>query len=333
VTMSDARLAALENRTRPSFRLINDVDLLNQPSPKWVIESMIEECSTALVYGPPGSNKTNLMLGAAYSVARGVPWLGCETMLGNVVYVAAEGAHGLRARIHAQRERLGIDADKFSYVCFIPQPVQLLEAAHMDELDRQLSHLRLPPALVIFDTLARCTLGGDENSAQDMGQVVAHLDLVRNATGAAVVVVHHTNSSEARERGSTVLRGAVDTVLSVTADGPIITLTCEKQRNAEPFSRMNLLRRTVNLADGQTSCLLELIDEGGPSDLRASDISALDVLREVYDGEGLSYTRWKDATEISERTFAHVVKRLTQRGVVVKDDAGTSARYRPATAA
>src|SRR5438034_1345408 len=69
--------------------------------------------------------------------------------------------------------------------------------------------------LVGVDTLARCFVGGEENSAKDMGLFVAGLDRLRAATGAAVLVVHHTGRESGRERGSTALSGAVDTLMVI----------------------------------------------------------------------------------------------------------------------
>jgi hypothetical protein len=37
------------------------------------------------------------------------------------------------------------------------------------------------PALVVFDTLARSMVGGDENSARDMGQLIDGAEHVRQA--------------------------------------------------------------------------------------------------------------------------------------------------------
>ena len=51
------------------------------------------------------------------------------------------------------------------------------------------------PALIIVDTLARCMVGGDENSAKDMGLFIAHADALRKETGATVLIIHHTGKN------------------------------------------------------------------------------------------------------------------------------------------
>ncbi len=88
----------------------------------------------------------------------------------------------------------------------------------------------LDPRLVVFDTLARCSVGADENSARDMGVVVAALDRVKAATGAATGVVHHSGKRRERTHGSSALLGAMDTVIAVSGPGEI-ELQVEKQRN------------------------------------------------------------------------------------------------------
>ena len=68
--------------------------------------------------------------------------------------------------------------------------------------------------LVIIDTLARSMGAGDENSSQDMGAFIAACDQIRRATGATVLIVHHSGkSSNAGARGSSALLGAVDTAI------------------------------------------------------------------------------------------------------------------------
>ncbi len=106
------------------------------------------------------------------------------------------------------------------------------------------------PTLVIGDTLARCMPGGDENSARDMGLLVEHTDEVRRRVGCTFSWVHHTNRAGTGERGSSALRGACDTLWSLSK---MQVLTCEKQRDAEPFRRVRL-----RLTPCYGSCVVEV---------------------------------------------------------------------------
>ena len=67
------------------------------------------------------------------------------------------------------------------------------------------------PSLVVIDTFARSIVGADENSAKDVGQVVAHLDMIRCAASSCVLVVHHAGKD--KTAGSAWLDGAARSAL------------------------------------------------------------------------------------------------------------------------
>ena len=100
--------------------------------------------------------------------------------------------------------------------------------------------------LVIFDTLARMSLGLEENSASDMGNAVARFDRLRRDGKTGVMVVHHTARGATHGRGSTAILGALDSEVLVQppedeedddseaggGPGKRITATVTKQKNA-----------------------------------------------------------------------------------------------------
>ena len=91
------------------------------------------------------------------------------------------------------------------------------------------------PVLTMFDTLARCTVGADENAAKDMGRVVEALDATRDASAGHVSAVHHAGKDTTKGmRGSSALLGAVDTVIELSGDGEAIRCQVTDQKDAEP---------------------------------------------------------------------------------------------------
>jgi RecA-family ATPase len=109
----------------------------------------------------------------------------------------------------------------------------MLDAREVIDFVREISWLQ--PSLVIIDTLARCMIGGDENSARDMGLFVEACSRVQK-TGAAVMVIHHTGKNSATgPRGSSALFGAADTIIELSNDDGLIQLRCEKSKDAKPF--------------------------------------------------------------------------------------------------
>src|SRR4051794_31851873 len=83
------------------FELVCFDDLQRLPDPSWLITGVLPAGGLAVLYGRPGAAKSFLALDWALSVAAGIPWLGCPTEQGHVVYIAAEGKAGLNVRARA----------------------------------------------------------------------------------------------------------------------------------------------------------------------------------------------------------------------------------------
>jgi hypothetical protein len=218
--------------------------------------------------------------------------------------------------------------------------VQLLERRSVDtfiEIASSWSHSSEHPLrLVVVDVFARSIAGGDENSSKDVGTAVAALQRIIDELGTGVLVVHHSGWDDSRERGSTSLRNAADSVLQMKGDAETITVVSRKQKDfADPPDL--LLQRVVVEMDGMateegqpaTSCVLVDGENAGPLDTRGGVL--LEILRDVDDGEGVSDSHWKKlALEASlpERTYYRTKKQLVAKGIVVKKGASRSARFR-----
>ena len=126
------------------------------------------------------------------------------------------------------------------------EAVALTNAADSSTFVREVATLK--PALIVFDTLSRCLAGADENNQKDMSAAVGVCDRLRQQLGCTVLLLHHTTKEGQTERGSSVLKGAVDTLLRIpdTSDRRSM-LTCDKQKDAEPFDSIGLFREDVTL--------------------------------------------------------------------------------------
>lgn len=231
-----------ERNGRWRFLSVEELEAL--PPPLWLVPGLFVEGSIAAIYGAPESGKSFLAVDVAMSIASGVPWHGREVTQGAVLYVAAEGAPGIGKRTRAWR------ADKAATSMAVPfvlmrDPLNLTtekdakEFAHA--VTSELGELRM----IVVDTLNQTATGADENSAQDMGRYIAGMKRLRDATGATVVVVHHSGKDESRGmRGSTALLGAMDTTVEVVraTDGKSVEVRVKKQKDAErePPMRFNL---------------------------------------------------------------------------------------------
>jgi len=251
---------------------------------KPLIKGLLDTAAMSVLYGESNSGKSFLALDFSYHVAAGAAWNGCKTTQGLVVYVAAEGGGGIFKRLEALGRHYSVEATGALPFEIIPCPVDLLRAGKAGDTEALIALVRSieakhaqPVALVVIDTLSRAIAGGDENAPTDMGAIVRNFDRIRTATGAHLMVVHHSGKDKARgARGHSLLRAATDTELEV--DNHVITATKQRELDAGEPIRFNL--KTVEIgrdADGDkvTSCIVELRDSG--------DFGAVDLTREESD--------------------------------------------------
>jgi hypothetical protein len=145
---------------------------------------------------------------------------------------------------------------------FLLEGVQVSNQEELEVLATQIHGAGATPKLIVLDTLARCFVGGEENSAKEMGEFVNGVGWLQRQTGATVIVLHHTGKQEKEiERGSTALRAGFDVMIHVSMDTQrLITIGNNKQKDDEEFQNITLqLNQVVVDADAcppTTSCVL-----------------------------------------------------------------------------
>ncbi|MBO6724290.1 MAG: AAA family ATPase [Rhizobiaceae bacterium] len=220
-----------------------------------LIDGIIDCGAIATIFGPSNSGKTFVALDLADAIASGFRWNGHEVCHGGVLYVAAEGGHGIFKRVAALAKRRHRPVETPLHI--MPFPVNLFEPeadspsviAETKWLERESG---LPARLIVVDTLARALAGGDENSGKDMGALIRNIDRIRDETGAAVLIIHHTGKDAARgARGHSSLVAAVDTELEVVRekDAAFATLRCTKQRDMEKFTDIRFALESVTVGE------------------------------------------------------------------------------------
>jgi hypothetical protein len=235
--------------TTAALRLLTIGDLADLPAPGWMVDGILPAGCFITLYGPSGAGKSFLALDWALCIAAGLPWYGCEVQQGAVVYIAAEGVAGLYKRVDAwliARNQQPPDS-----IRFIGGAVNLLDNHELELAQAAIAKLPKPPAAIVVDTMARSMVGGDENAARDVGIFIANLDELARPYSAARLIVHHTGKSGDDERGSSALRGASDTMISLKPDNASLRLVCDKQKDAEEFDRW-----TLHLQPTAESCVI-----------------------------------------------------------------------------
>lgn len=307
------------------FTLISASQAMTLPAPEWGIEGIYPAGGLVLLFGPRGVGKTFVTLGWSFAHAATGDWLGHAAQPGRVVYILAEGRGGLGQRVRAQMEFHGIDKDPPVY--FITQAVPTLDAAEVNRLIATIQSLPEPPALIVWDTLSRTFVGGEENSAKDMALYVSHIDRVGEACGNPTrVVIHHSgHASSERERGSSVLGGAADTIVALRERDGMLELACEKQKDASEFSPLAL-----QLQEAGSSRVISLHDGRGVTDGALSHVERL-ALRSLHDGfldDGASASAWLAASDMAESSFYKARTSLVRKELVEQAGNGRGARYK-----
>lgn len=303
----------------------SDAELERMPAMDWLADGLLPLGGLSALYGPPGAGKSFLAIDLAFSIATGTDWLDRGVVQGGTLYVAGEGDAGLSQRIvawKASRDVLGQPVG----VGVVSAGVNLLDPGEIARIVQaaQSPCVAQPVRLVVIDTLARSMAGGDENDTRDMSTLIAAADRIRHATGAAVMLVHHTKKESELERGSSALRGAVDTLILCRDGDDGREIVCEKQKDAAPFSSL-----PFRLVAGHGSCIVQVSGYEGLEGTREQAGAmtkqrhlALCALSEAFTGRGATASEWAKAAGIPERTFFRARTWLVREGYVNETPSG-----------
>lgn len=232
--------------TSDLFPILTDEELEDVAPSVGVLGDILYEDSVAILYGQSGRWKSFLALAWALCIAAGVRWLGRAVKRGHVVYIAAEGGRGIKARVAAWKHFHGLASVPLFHPLLVS--VNLLNSAEINRLVQSINRL-VPesPTLIVFDTLSRSMPGADENAGKDGSKAFAAAsDLRQHFPGATVLLVAHPGKDDSRGiRGWSGYFQWADTVVSVKASDnkprldpgeDTVTLTSEKPKECEPFA-------------------------------------------------------------------------------------------------
>jgi hypothetical protein len=337
---------------RGAFELWDLDELENQPPPTWLIDGIITKEALSLMWGKSGSMKSFVAIDMGLHIVCGLDWHGHKVEPGNVVFVAAEGAQGLRRRAMGwikSKQALGLIKPGAAKGFKVLRHSLVLAS---DDLSKLIEAIKKKcgtdrPVLIIIDTLARTFGAGDENKQADMNAYVSACDRLREATGANVMIIHHSGVHEdRRERGSNVLRGAADTVIKISRKDvgkktkiDVINRAPEgKQKDSEEFETVKLRTQPIEVGDdGETTIVLvartdadllgnEPVEEDdGTVKLGKVERAVLAALKQA--GDALGFTRLKVMTNCNQGSLSRALASLVDKKLVtVEDDKAGNSR-------
>lgn len=268
----------------------------------YLIKGWLGRSQMSVIYGPSNVGKSFFCLDMAFAVATNTPWNDCRVRGGPVLYLATEGGAAFRNRIYALKQSRGID-DAPLYVR--PSPIDLLRAEvdlpALTQLIEEIKSQAGDLSLIVVDTLSRAMAGGNENGPEDMTRFIGNLDVLRDLTGAHIMVVHHSGKDTAAgARGHSSLRAASDSEIELEVSGSIRLAKTTKQRDMEPKPPVAFTLEVHELGDDEdgdpvTTATIKIADQSvieemnQPKPTGENQLAVIEAFRQLRgDGVGMA---------------------------------------------
>lgn len=294
-----------EDQTPRQHPLTNDLIFFDNIEPVTVandfVEGLLITHGMSVIYGEANSGKTFFATDLALHVACGWPWNGREITRGAVLYCALEGAHGITNRVAAFKQYHAITSLPFA---ILPVAVDMLNsgadvAGVLQAIEKIEQTTGLAVSLTVIDTLSRAMAGGNENSPDDMGEIVRNGTRIQQQGNTHVAWVHHTGKDDSKgARGHSLLRAATDTEIEILAEGSSHTARVTKQRDLECSGEFHFGLKVVELGTNHrgkpiTSCIVDYGSDSPAVERNAKlgggqKARALEILQDIIGSSGAS---------------------------------------------
>lgn len=207
-----------KNLTWGNFKItkFKDVEELD-PSGNWLIEGMWEKGSVGIVGAPPKSFKSTLVNNMVISVASGRPFCGRHVQQGGVLVVLGESNP---QHEKAKMIRMMNSQDEDLPIYFVEEHISILEVTYLEKVinDNDIKLLVLDPMYML--------LGEDLSDQRRVTQALQLITTLRNKTGCAVILVHHSRKIQRGEKikpddlfGTTFINGWYESMILLQRNG------------------------------------------------------------------------------------------------------------------
>jgi hypothetical protein len=305
------------------------------PKAPYLVKRIFGPGQVGVMVGPPGCRKTFLAADMCWCLAQATNWHGRKVHKGAVLYLDYDDGQGFANRMKLLEQERGSDKGWFARMDN-PPTLGRADAERRGVaaiIERGLEHKSNVGAehlVIVIDTYSQAAIGNDENSATDAAEFVDRCKEIAKATGAAVIVIHHTNKS-GTERGSIALLGNTHwrVMVAPLKDQPGVSRAeATRVKNGEQghvldfrLEQKQIGKDTDIDGDPVTSCIVVPVGaaQGSTqSTLSLNPQTALDVLLDIRDTHGMDIdTGLKIGSGPSAKPFM-------TKGVKLKDWASTA---------
>jgi hypothetical protein len=253
------------------------------PCTEWLIKRVLPRRGLAVIYGKPGSFKSFVALYIGLSVALGRAVAGRRVAKGAVVYIAAEGAAGLRKRKAGYVEAWPDLPAEVDFALVSAAPNLGTDPGDLPALIAAVESAGIKPSLIVVDTVAKSIGAADENGP-GMTAFVGNADVLGTHFDCLVLAAHHVGLGEdaqKRMRGHSSLHGALDAQILCQRQGDEYATTLTVQKVKDDASDLALLARLTRVVvgfdeDGEEASTL-IVDEVAEADAPTTEQRARTV--------------------------------------------------------
>ena len=307
------------------------------------MKKYISRGSLSIWFGAPGSKKSYILADAAVCVANGIPWLesaliddevrpmnGVTTTKTNVLWIDLDnGRRVTRNRFSAILHGHNVKPEGLFPVS-MPLPWPFMDR---DEPAEYLANTieRNNIGLVVIDNLGHITGDVDENSAE-MAKVMSRLRRIVDATGAAIVIIHHARKNGSAQRVADALRGssAVEAALDFAfyierdEDNPnLATIKAAKIREGSWAKPLTVAGQFTSDDDGDNELLRSVaFYQTAQPVLERKDMILLALLKAIVDvgqqGTRAIYKRVREEWDFDDKTVSNSTMQKILSGAKAK---------------
>ncbi len=230
--------AVMFDSETPAKHLFQDLTDMKISAGGWLLKGLLKSNEYSLFFGAPGSRKSFVLLDIALHISNGLDWGGHITKESpTVLYLVGEGQGGINLRLKAASKRHNLPHNRI-LVSKLPGALMCEDSTRL--IANAIEDIEGPVWLIV-DTLHRNMGDGDESSSKDFGNILNNLDVHIKSLGTSVSIVHHVGHGNTdRSRGSSAIRGSLDSEFLVEKDGTMTNIICKKMKDALEPSPISL---------------------------------------------------------------------------------------------
>ena len=201
-----------EKKEKGSITFTRADEVLSQvTNPNWLIKDVVETESLMQIYGAPKSGKSFVAIAMSCAIASGQDFYGNKAFKKPVLYICGEGQRGVKRRLSAWQQAQYSLSGIPLYLS--DRAVRIGDKDDFERLTQEIEAIKAIEGdigMIVVDTFQRNFGGGNENSAEDVGNFIHQLDGLISVYGCNVCIVHHSGHEGNRARGSSVIGASLD---------------------------------------------------------------------------------------------------------------------------